>query len=123
MTLQIFSAWASDRRAAEHGEILQKTKTRRPLTVPWPVTTPSPGTLLLVHAEIGAAMLDEHVPFFERACVEQQFDPLAGGQLALGVLAFDPPLTATGPRRGAHLFEPRKNFLHDPSFPPYLPAT
>ena len=44
MTLQIFSAWASDREPPNTVKSCEKTKTRRPLTVPWPVTTPSPGT-------------------------------------------------------------------------------
>ncbi len=34
-------------------------------------------------------MLLEHVPFFEGAVVEQQFDALARRQLALGVLGVD----------------------------------
>jgi hypothetical protein len=34
-------------------------------------------------------VLDEHVPLFEGAFVEQQFDALARGELALGVLGVD----------------------------------
>jgi hypothetical protein len=41
------------------------------LIVPEPVTTPSPGHLLRLHAEVGAIMLDEHVIFFEAALIEQ----------------------------------------------------
>jgi predicted Kef-type K+ transport protein len=42
-------------------------------------------------------MGDEHVVFLERALVEQHLDPLARGQLALGVLAVDPLLAAAEP--------------------------
>jgi hypothetical protein len=34
-------------------------------------------------------VFDEHVPFFKRAFVEQQFQPLARGELALAVLGID----------------------------------
>ena len=54
--------------------------------MPEPVTTPSPGNLLLLHAEVDAIMLDVHVIFFEAAGIEQHGQPLAGGQPALGVL-------------------------------------
>ena len=49
---------------------------------------------LLGHAEIGAAMLDEHVDLFERAGIEQQLQALARRQLAAFVLRRDPPGTA-----------------------------
>jgi hypothetical protein len=42
---------------------------------------------LLIHAEVAAAMRDELVELFEGAFVEEQFDALAGGKLALVVLA------------------------------------
>jgi len=44
MTLQIFSACASDSEPPKTVKSWLKTKTRRPLTVPQPATTPSPGT-------------------------------------------------------------------------------
>ena len=51
------------------------------------MTKPSPGTTLLVHAEIAAAMRDELVDLLEGAFVEQQVDALAGGEFAFLVLA------------------------------------
>ena len=48
-------------------------------------------------------MLDEHVEFLERAFVEQDLEPLARGQPALGVLRVDPLLSAAEPRLGAAL--------------------
>ena len=57
-------------------------------------------------------MLDEHVPFLEGIGIEQQFDALARGQLALGVLRVDAALAAAGARRRALLFELLQDFLH-----------
>jgi hypothetical protein len=45
-----------------------------------------------LHAEIGAAMGHEHVEFFKAALIQQQFDPLARGQLALGMLRINAAL-------------------------------
>src|SRR5438105_8309510 len=41
---------------------------------------------LLVHAEVGRAVQREHVELGERSRIEQPVDPLARGELALGVL-------------------------------------
>src|SRR3954447_11810313 len=43
MTLQIFSACGWERDPPKTVKSCEKTKTRRPLIVPWPVPTPSPG--------------------------------------------------------------------------------
>lgn len=68
--------------------------------------------LLLGHAEIDRAVLDEHVPFFKSAVVEQQLDALARRELALGVLRVDALLPAAQARLGAALFELFDQFLH-----------
>ena len=60
-------------------------------------------------------MLDEHVPFLEGIGIEQQFDALARGQLALGVLGIDAALAAAGARGRALLFQLLEDFLHPPS--------
>ena len=44
------------------------------------------GDLFLLHAEVGATVVDELVQLVERAFVQQQLDALAGGHLAYGVL-------------------------------------
>ena len=119
MILQIFSACASRQRAAEHGEVLAEDEDQPAVDRAVAGDHAVARDLLLLHAEIGAAMLDEHVPFLEGAGVEQQLDALAGGELALGVLGVDAALAAAGPRRRALLFELAEDFLHDPSFPPY----
>ena len=96
---------------------LAKTNTVRPLTVPQPVTTPSPGILRLLHAEVGAAVLDEHVELLERAVIEQQVDALARGQLALGVLGGDALLAAAEARAGAAAVEPGEHLFHSDQLP------
>src|SRR5882724_9699155 len=45
--LTIFCAWVSDSEPPNTVKSLAKTKVLRPLTVPQPVTTPSPGTFVL----------------------------------------------------------------------------
>ena len=92
MTLQIFCAWRSDSEPPNTVKSWLKTKTSRPLIVPEPVTTPSPGMRCVVHAEVDAVVLDVHVELLEAAFVEQDLEPLARGQLALGVLRVDPLL-------------------------------
>jgi hypothetical protein len=57
-------------------------------------------------------MLDEHVPLFKRAFVQQQFQSLTRRQLALAVLCVNALLTTTQPGSGTFLFELLKNFLH-----------
>ena len=54
--------------------------------------------LLLLHAEVGAAMLDEGVELLEGVLVHQQLDALAGGQLAALVLRVDARLPAAEAR-------------------------
>ena len=41
-------------------------------------------------------MLDEHVELLEGAGIEQHLDPLARGELALGVLRLDPSRATAG---------------------------
>src|SRR5690606_21525450 len=73
------------------------------------------GHLLIRHAEIRRAVLDEHVPLLEAVGIEQDVDTLARGQLAAFVLRVDPALSATEPCALAHLLEPEQHFLHCPS--------
>ncbi len=93
-SLVIFSAWVSDSEPPNTVKSLAKTKVLRPLTVPQPVTTPSPGILDFSMPNSTGAVFDEHVEFLEGPLVEQQLDALAGGQLAACVLRFDARLAA-----------------------------
>ena len=54
------------------------------------------GGALLFHAEIGAMMADKFVELIERALVEEEFDALAGAELAFFVLALAPFGAAAG---------------------------
>ena len=66
----------------------------RPSTSPQPVMTPSAGASTPVHRPLGEvrAAVDAHLD--EGALVDQQVDPLAGGQLAALVLLGDLLLAA-----------------------------
>jgi hypothetical protein len=74
-------------RAAEDGEVLAEHEDQAAVDHAVAGDDAVAGDLVVGHAEVGAAVLDEHVPLFEAAFVEQQFQPLARGELALGVLA------------------------------------
>ena len=111
-TFWIFSAWASESEPPNTVKSLAKRKTGRPLTVPQPVTTPSPADLVLLHAEIGRAVLDEHVELLEGILVEEDLDALAGGQLAALVLRLDALLAAAEPRDVAAAGEFFEDGLH-----------
>jgi hypothetical protein len=57
-------------------------------------------------------MLHEHVEFLKGAMIEQDFDPLAGRQLAFGMLRRDALFAATEAGDGAAVFKLIKNMLH-----------
>ena len=81
-------------RAAEHREVLREDEHHAAVDGAVAGHHAVAGDLAVGHAEIDAAVLLEHVPFFEGAVVEQQFDALARRQLALGVLGVDALLAA-----------------------------
>jgi hypothetical protein len=70
------------------------------------------GDLLLLHAEIGRAVLDEHIELLERAFVEEDFDALARGELAAFVLGLDARLAAAHPGDLAAALQFPKHVLH-----------
>ena len=74
-------------RAAEDSEILREDVDQAGVDVAVAGDEAIAGDDLLIHAEVAAAMGDELVELFEGAFVEEQFDALAGGELALLVLA------------------------------------
>ena len=63
--------------------------------------------VLLVHAEVGAAVGYKHVEFFEAAFVEQHLDSFAGCVFAFSVLLFD----CFGAATKASFFAFRNQFL------------
>ncbi len=99
-------------RAAEDGEILRKDIDHAAIDrAPAGHDAVAIGAIVL-HPEIGAAMGDEHVEFLEAALIHQQFDPLAGGQLAALVLRIDAPLPAAQSRLAAAAFQFLQDVLH-----------
>jgi hypothetical protein len=82
--------------AAEHREVLGEDVDDLAVDRAPAGDHPVAGHLLLGHAELHAPVLDEHVELLERALVQQQVDPLARRQLALGVLGRHPLLAAAG---------------------------
>src|SRR5579872_7081900 len=99
-------------RAAEDGEILAEGENQTAGDGAIAGDHPIAGDLLAFHAEILAAMLDKHVPLFERAGVEEKLEPLARGELALAMLCLDPPLAAPGARQRPLFLELPQYVLH-----------
>ena len=85
------------KRAAEHREILAEHENKATIDRAIAGDHTVAGDLLIGHAEIGAAMLNEHAPLFERAFVQKHFETLARCEFAFGVLGRN----ALGP--AAHL--------------------
>ena len=59
-----------------------------------------------------AAVLDEHVEFFERAVIEQELDALTRGELAASVLGLDALDPAAEAGFGTALLEPFDHVFH-----------
>src|ERR1700746_4100175 len=99
-------------RPAEHGKVLAEGEdepaVHRAVSRHHAVT----GNLVLGHAEILAAVLDEHVPLLEGAGIEEQLQALARGELALGMLRLDAARAAAQAGGRALLFELAKDLLH-----------
>ena len=65
------------------------TATRRPLILPKPVTTPSPGKWCCVHAEISDIVGCQGAKLLKGAFVKQQGQTFPGGHLAACMLLGD----------------------------------
>jgi len=68
--------------------------------------------LLLRHAEVGAAMLDEHVPLFKAAFIEEDLDALSSSEFSFGVLFGDSGRSAPHLRGAALFLQLRNDVLH-----------
>ena len=106
-------------RAAEDGEILGEDEDQAAVDRAPAGDHAVAGELLLGHAEIDRAVLDEDAVFLERALVEQRLDAFAGGELAALVLGRDALLAAAemglGPAPGQFV----DDLIHG-HFPPAL---
>ena len=99
-------------RAAEDGEVLAVDEDQPAVDRAVADDHTVAGDLLVRHAEVVAAVLDEHVPFLEARRVEQELEAFARRQLALGVLRVDALLAATQPRGGTLVFELANDLVH-----------
>ncbi len=97
---------------AEHGEVLAEDEDQAAVDHAVARDHAVAGDLVVLHAEVGAAVLDEHVPFFEGALVEQHLQALARAELALGVLRLDALGAAAQARTGALVFKLLQDVLH-----------
>ncbi len=92
-------------RTAEHREVLRIDEHQTPVDRAAAGHHAVAGDDLLGHAEVDGVVLDVHVEFLEAALVEKDLEPLARGQLALGVLRRDALFAPAHPRGGAATFE------------------
>ena len=99
-------------RTTEDGEVLAEDERQAPVDHAVAGDHAIARHLVVLHAEVVAAVLDEHVPFLERAFVEQQLEPFARAQLALGVLGGDALLATAEPRPGALFLEHLLDVVH-----------
>src|SRR5690606_36135800 len=77
------------------------------------------GNAGLLHAKLGAAVLDVHVELLKRVFVHQKLNAFARRQLALAVLAVDAGLTTAQAGLVAALFELFDDVFHGVRDPRY----
>ena len=86
MILHIFSAMTSPSEPPKTVKSWEKTQTGRPSIRPWPVTTASPQGLFFSMSNSAVRWRTKVSSSWKDSLVEQLEHPLAGGELALGVL-------------------------------------
>ncbi len=100
------------KRAAKYGEILAEDKHHAPIDRAITRDHTITGDFLVRHAEIGAAVLNKGIPFFETTLIQQQIDPFTGGELTAAVLDVYPFLTSAQGGSLSFLFQLFDNLLH-----------
>ena len=70
------------------------------------------GDLVAFHTEVSATVLNKHVPLFESAFVEQNFDALTRGELAFAVLGVDALLPTAQACRNTLFFQLFNDVMH-----------
>src|SRR4029079_5194921 len=98
--------------AAEHGEVLGEDIGHAAIDRAPTGDDAVPRETVLVGVEIGVAVFDEHVKFFERIGVEKQLDALSRGQLAAGVLRCNSRFTPAQSGSAAAFVESLKDLFH-----------
>ena len=116
MILQIFSACASDSEPPNTVKSWLKTKTSRPLIVPEPVTTPSPGMRCSAMPNSVQRCSTNMSISSNEPWSSSRSQALARRQLAALVLRLDAPRPAADARRLALGLELRQNLLQGPPF-------
>ena len=99
-------------RAAEHREVLGEDVDDAAVDGAPARDHAVAGDLGLLHAEVGAAVLDVHVELLERVVVHEQADALAGRELAALVLGVDARLAAAQARFRPPPLQFLQHFLH-----------
>ena len=99
-------------RAAKHREVLAEDENQPAVDGAVAGDHAITRDLLVLHAEVGAAVFDEHVPLLETAVVEEDSKTLTGGQLALAVLGIDALLATAQKCGGALLLQLLEYVLH-----------
>ncbi len=100
-------------RTAEHGEILAEYEDHPAIDGAVAGDDAIARRAGVGHAKVVAAMLDEHIPFFEAARIEQHFDALAGAELAALMLGVNPALPAAKTGSSAFLVQLVNNVMHE----------
>ena len=99
-------------RAAQHGEVLAVHKDQSAIDHAVARDHTITGNFVIAHAKVGATVLDEHVPLFEGALVEQDFDALTRREFAFGVLSVNALLATAHAGSGALVFKLFVDVLH-----------
>ena len=99
-------------RAAKDGEILTEDKHQSTVDHAVAGDDTIARNFLLLHAEVNAAVLHEHVPLFEGTFVKQQLKSFSGRQFALLVLSLDAFDAAAQAREFALGFQLFKYVVH-----------
>ena len=128
ITLQIFSAYASDSEPPKTVKSWREHEHEPAVDGPVAGDDAVAEDALLVEPEVRRAVRDERVELDERARVEQQVEALARGQLAHRVLPLDAGRSPTLPRLRAHPLESRDPFrvlrhVRAPPIDPRRPRT
>ena len=98
--------------ATEHGEVLAEHEHQPAVDHAVARNHAIARDLVVLHAEVDTAVFHKHVPLFKGAFIQQQFQPLTGGQLAFFVLGVDALLAAAQAGKLTLGFELFKNVLH-----------
>ena len=99
-------------RATKDGEVFREHKHRAAIDRAPTCDNAIAGNFGFLHPEIGGAVLNEHIEFFERAMIHQKLDPLACREFATRVLGINAGLATAEAGLGAAIIELFENVFH-----------